>query len=175
MRIDPITLPLIGWDVYMKNTKAALGRSVTRSLDAAALAPGSYLSFIQTLGEFQQPKTAPVTYLQTEDSLQAMEHLYFSFLFDLEDPAPMHLLKFGHIKVFFSTDNNHVFIGSASLRAWREVIVTGLHITESTATRKILMGLLDVFSVIGLSSVFSRMKRTMQDDGTITITGVTHV
>lgn len=166
MKITPLAVPIIDWASFVTDATASLGRSPTRSLDGADVAPGDFKSYLQALGELQTPKTSPLSYLRSEECRPALEHLWFSFLFDLEAPAPLHILTYGRVSVLTSVDNPRLFVGSGTMLQWRDLVINGSRVGEARETRAAMNELLRIFARLGLADLFRGYRHEQHRDGT---------
>lgn len=151
MKVIPIVLPNINWRDFVSETNASLGRSPTRSLDGAGIAPGSLLTFLQALGEFKNQNTNAISYLRSSSSLDVLQVVSITFLIECRSSEIYEVLKVGHMSIVEATQpkrGEELLIASATVRQWKEIIQRGSHLSvvKEVAAWFIKLGLRDLLA-----------------------------
>lgn len=131
MNVVPIVVPQINWHEFVCTSKASLGRSPTRSLDGAGVAPGSLPTFIQAVGEFQNPNTNVISYLRGDACLDALKLISITFLIEAPKDQIYAILKIGHMSIVQAHSQSmteEMLLASTTVNEWQSIVQRGTHI-----------------------------------------------
>ena len=160
--IIPIVAPNINWPSFVSQTNNLVGRSPTRSLDAAGLPVGDQFSFIASLAEFQYAASEPWGSVKFSDRI--LRTLHYAFL--CESPIGNIIRRSTDLDIITPEGYDDVFIVSGNLEAFRNAIVS----CKDPQIRPFMNALYGVFNKAGLIQIFKRWKITNNSDGTFSFT-----
>lgn len=149
MIVVPIVTPNINWHEFVCTTNASLGRSPTRSLDEAGVAPGSLASFIQAAGEFQARNTNVISYLRSSACSPILGLISITFLIQAPNDQIYNILKVGHMSIVQALPpgaSEETLLASNTVKEWQSIIQRGTHIPVVVEIAKcfIKLGLRDL-------------------------------
>jgi hypothetical protein len=165
--IVPIVWPNIDWHNFVVITNDLLGRSPTRSLDAANVPVGDLFSFLGAVEEFQHANSNPRDTVQ--DGL-CLRHASISVVCEYEKSVGLDLIRIGNLEVIWPQERDDVFLVSGTLEQFQKSIVRCSHKQYSFALRMFVDCLIILFEQKGLGRIFNKWKRQSHNDGTFSLT-----
>lgn len=151
----------VDFDVYLRAAYQALGRSVTRSLDRAHIAPEGLSAFLATVAEFKSPGADPLEAVRM-NKFNIARHIHFSFLV-ASNETTLTLLS-NDLSI---TASGPFAVVSGPLNQWINAIIGCLTEEESKATRILAYKFLVFFEKQGLSEFWGLWQRKSLADRTV--------
>jgi len=149
------------WRVIQTLTQAALGRSVTRSLDDAKVPDRNLASFIAMLGEFQSEGSRYNDVLRSPGSL--LRHAMVTVMVAGDRDTFYQLALDGDLSILDCDGSDELVICSANLESWRSSIINYCSLNGSDRQRAFYSLILSQFDKFGLSKLFEGYSRNLID------------
>lgn len=166
--VIPIVYPTIDWQSFVTNVNRILGRSPTRSLDAAYLEVGDPFSFIASLAEFQQPSSVPWEAVKNADRL--LQALHFVFIVEADNLLASLVRENSNLNIITPIERDAAFIITANLYDLRNAIVEGSGEKKDFYLRDLMNKLYNLLVTSNLAAAFKRWNKQSNPDGTFSFT-----
>lgn len=157
----------VDWSRFVTNTESMIGRSPTRQLDKCCIEVGSLPTYLASLAEFNLQGSNPVAMGEFDPRL--MEHMHFTFLLSCDPAVLMTLLKTSKdVKVISAepAKNRENVIMTASLLAWRDMIILSCRREVDSDTRAVFNGIWTILAKLGFKDIFAGYRRKDVSDHT---------
>lgn len=161
MIVMPLTKTDIDWQALMKATSESMGRSVTRSLDAAKIKPESTFAYLAALGEFKKQGSPVLDVIRDPGSL--LRHLWYGFYVAAGKQVFFEIMESSDLDALVSSSlrkDIKVGIVSGNLEVWRSAIINGCSRHSSENLKTFYNQCLTIFDKEGFSGVWSGYSRT---------------
>jgi hypothetical protein len=120
MHVRLISVPQFDWHNFVNDTHIITGVSPTRGCDNAGIKAGSLLSLIPTLAAFRHPGSDAHVAIQHAEHI--LQHITLTFLCEVKPALLIEILKLG-TDLLIDCNSDTVFIATANLRVWKNIIV----------------------------------------------------
>lgn len=149
------------WRVIQTLTQAALGRSVTKSLDDAGVLDRNLAAFIAVLGEFQAEGSRYSEILRSPGAL--LRHAMVSVLVAGDRDTFYQLALDGDLSILDCDGSSELVICSANLESWRSSVINYCSLNGTDRQRAFYSLMLSQFDKFGLSKLFEGYSRSLVD------------
>lgn len=163
---------VVDWPELLKITKAALGRSISRGLDASGMRASNLAVFVCSLDEIENPgKSHPINSVVKAGHL--LDFIQFTFLvicgFDLIEQILMKT-KLSIIRQDTISSDCELGIISGTASCWREAVINLCNRLETKNIRLFLNQIIEELERLGLKDLFKDYRRDDQPDQTFLLT-----
>jgi len=159
----------IDWPKFLKASNAALGRSVTGTIDSKGVIPDSPYAFLLTMGDLKDFEINE--FLNNPGG--ALKHLHFTFLTLIDNQLLIELVDESDLHLYNVQTFNGAYLSllSGTLEEWRTTIINCCSDKVSYKLRQLMDECFLLFEKEKLSKVWSGYSKTQMKDNTFRLEG----
>lgn len=166
--VKPISLPVYNWKELAQDVYDLTGHSVTKSLDGSNLKLTPVAKILISLESFSAGTGVPPIQA-IENANISLYHVHISFLICTSASNILRLSEVTGLNVISTqttVKGQRLAIVTGSLRDWIYSIISLCSSSYNIELRHIANECLNYFSLMGLKTLFSSVKRKDNNDGT---------
>lgn len=159
----------IDWNNLLLASQQVLGRSISKTLDDAGLAPKVPVGLLTVLSELKSEGSKPMDIMNNPGF--ALDHVSYSILcLSLQDSI-FDVMQYTELRVVTAKSESGTILSyiTGTLGQWRSAIINGLSKNSSKSFREFLDSCLLEFDKEGLSPLFNEFDRVDLADKTFTL------
>jgi len=161
LKIYPLQIGTVDWEVYVRVCKEFLGESPTRGIDSAGVKLDTPIAFLKTLDLNNQPINAI-----SQEHLY--KHIFFSFILITDLVTIAQISERTSLSIAFVEKRHEALvIISGTLADWKYAIVNCSNKYADIKVREVANGLFVRFEAAGFKEIWAEFKQTPERDGTI--------
>lgn len=148
----------VDWETYLLGSKQALGRNITKRMDANNLKRETLLGYLTT-----------VTELESDEVIDCLQHVSISVLVMCSERDIFDIIRCSKLrcKTGQCQANHYLSIVTGDLEDWRSVVIDGCSATSNFSYRLFTTKILGILESLGLTKLFSAFTKVKQTDTTV--------